>query len=69
MGRSHRSAPMLRRSLLILDVSINFPVKVLTVRVDIGSEGITEFSGGAHIDSHVCVPECCRKSTDRVADV
>lgn len=26
-------------------------------------------AGGAHIGSYVCVPECCRKATDEIADM
>ena len=26
-------------------------------------------AGGAHIDSYVCVPECCHKPTDGIADI
>ena len=27
------------------------------------------YVGGAHIDSYVCVPKCCRNATDGVADM
>jgi hypothetical protein len=34
-----------------------------TVKVVVGFAGIREYSGGARIDSHVCIPKCCRKRT------